>query len=246
MRALISAPSQISSLTTASYPSFTAMCNGVRLNSSVSSVSAPAMNSDWKHKTIYFPLTIMFSMAFHMDTSGYRQIAPSGCTMFGQDVLMVSYKGYNRIRMDNVPKFWLLSSFQVVWRRLAGAGGSLGWVSTKYVSRLVPNILDTEVDQRSLISVLVSHIDQFNLPPDTDWIHSPVRAGCILALPKVFVQLESLKLLQLHAQKDETDNNHILSFQGFQGDVYHRLEPCVDRLQTSFLCWSDINQSRFY
>ncbi|KAB8229847.1 uncharacterized protein BDW43DRAFT_302806 [Aspergillus alliaceus] len=68
----------------------------------------------------------------------------------------------------------------------------------------------------------------------------PIKADNVLGLPEVFVQLECLNLLRLHAQTDETDSSHLSSFHGTQKDVYHRVEQCFDRLRTSLLCWSDI------
>ncbi|KAE8356754.1 hypothetical protein BDV28DRAFT_163767 [Aspergillus coremiiformis] len=73
-----------------------------------------------------------------------------------------------------------------------------------------------------------------------NWVRPPGKTDNVLALPEVFVQLECLNLLRLHAQSDETDSGHLPSFRGREGDVYHRLEQCFDRLRTAVLCWSDI------
>ncbi|KAL4899981.1 hypothetical protein BDW74DRAFT_183117 [Aspergillus multicolor] len=102
------------------------------------------------------------------------------------------------------------------------------------------------------IAIPASHLPNLNLTTDTglepesaseyEFISSPNTPTSLLALPEVFVQLHCLNLLRLHGQRDEIPNGtyDLPSFQGTEEQVSQRVEQCLDRLRTTFLCWSDI------
>ncbi|KAE8317681.1 hypothetical protein BDV41DRAFT_572563 [Aspergillus transmontanensis] len=181
------------------------------------------MNSDRKRNTIYFTLTSVFLVASTLIFLDAVRFHPTDAQCVQRMFAWSPAKGIIEYQWTMFPEFGFLVHSK--WFDAALPEREAAW---------------EEFLPRSPISVPISHIDRLNLAPDADWIRSPVKADNILALPEVFVQLECLNLLRLHAQKDETDNGHLPSFRGSEDDVYQRVEQCFDRLRTSVLCWSDI------
>ncbi|KAB8250685.1 hypothetical protein BDV35DRAFT_388779 [Aspergillus flavus] len=181
------------------------------------------MNSDRKRNPIYFTLTSVFLVASTLILLDAVRFHPTDAQCVQRMFTWSPVKDIIEYEWTMFPEFGFLVHSK--WFDAALPEREAAW---------------EEFLPRSPISVPISHIDRLNLLPDTDWIRSPLNADNILALPEVFVQLECLNLLRLHAQKDETDNRHLPSFWGSEDKVYHRVEQCFDRLRTSVLCWSDI------